>query len=97
MNNKEIDKTISTINENLQILKQGINPNELSSGEKKEIRKELANTIRLALKIKLKSQKHQIEKLISALDSDENIDLLKLQKATNDLDKTLSIINQKAA
>ena len=97
MNNQEIDKTIRIINENMDALKEGIQPEILKPQEKQAIRKELAITIRLALKIKLKAQKDQIEHIIDSLDSDENIDLIQLQKATNDLDKTLSFINRKAA
>ena len=97
MNKKEINQVINTIDENINALKTGIDAKQLSSEDKKGIRKELASTIKLALKIKLKSQQHQIENIINALDNNQDVDLIQLQKTTTDLDKVLSLMIRKAA
>ena len=97
MNKKEINQVINTIDENINALKTGIDAKQLLSEDKKGIRKDLASTIKLALKIKLKSQQHQIENIINALDNNQDVDLIQLQKTTTDLDKVLSLMIRKAA
>ena len=97
MNNLDIPKVLQTIDTTIEELKVGITSAELSVKAKKGISKELEKTIRLALKIKLKSQQEQIENIIKALDDGQEIDLVELQQTANQLNKVLSVIKTKAA
>ncbi|MEZ4885948.1 MAG: hypothetical protein R3E32_14535 [Chitinophagales bacterium] len=90
MNNPiDINKILNTIDTTISELKEGIQPSILSNTSKSALKKDMSRVIRLALKIKLQHQQRQIEGLIEALDTNEDLDLEKLQETTHQLDVVL--------
>lgn len=97
MNNPiDVNKVLNTIDNTIAELQQGIQPSQLSNASKSTLQKDMSRVIRLALKIKLQNQQRQIEGLIKALDSNEDLDLEKLQETTHQLDLVLSGENKAA-
>jgi len=91
MNNPiDVNKVLNTIDTTISELKAGIQPSTLSHTSKSTLKKDMSRVIRLALKIKLQHQQRQIEGLIEALDTNEDLDLEKLQETTHQLDVALS-------
>lgn len=97
MNNPiDITKVLNSIDTTISELEEGINPSVLTDKSKSALKEDMSRVIRLALKIKLQHQQRQIEGLINALDSNEDLDLEKLQETTHQLDVVLSGGNKAA-
>ena len=86
-----VREVLSTFDTAIGDLEKGFNPELLSKSEQINIDKELKDVIRLGLKVKLQYQQRKIENLIKSLDENQEIDLVKIQLMSNELEKVLKI------
>ena len=91
--NVDVYKVIETLDQALVDVKVGLETNHFTTTERKTIQNELNDAIKIALKIKLKGQRNQLDEIIAALD-DNKLSPALLKATTNDLEAILSNIRQ---
>lgn len=86
INAKEV---LSSFDKAINKLEKDFQPQLLSNKEKINVGKELNEVIRLGLKVKLQYQQRKIDALIKSLDGNQEIDLVKIQLMSNELERVL--------
>lgn len=86
-----VPKVLSTFDEAINTLEKKFQPELLTGQEQLNVDKALKEVIRLGLKVKLQYQQRKIEVLIRSLESNQDIDLIKLQLMSNELEKVLKM------
>ena len=86
-----VKEVLSTFDNALNQLEKNFKPKLLSNQELISVDNELKNVIRLGLKVKLQYQQRKIETLIKSLEENHEVDLIKLQLMSNELDRVLKM------
>lgn len=90
-NRVNIKEVLSTFDKAMNTLEESFKPELLTQDEQKSVNIELNEAIRLGLKVKLQYQQRKIANLIKSLDENTEIDLVKIQVISNELDKVLKM------
>ena len=86
-----IKEVLSTFDTAINKLEENFQPQLLSNQAQIRIDNELKNTIRLGLKVKLQYQQRKIQALIQSLEENQEMDLIKIQLMSNELDRVLKM------
>ena len=90
-NRVNIKEVLSTFDKAMNTLEKSFKPELLTQDEQNSVNIELNDAIRLGLKVKLQYQQRRIANLIKSLDENTEIDLVKIQVISNELDKVLKM------